>query len=43
MADMQKIPVVEKWTNLMISCFNPFPGNEGNDSWVMMDEIFYLK
>ena len=43
MANMQKIPVVEKWTNLMISCFNPFPGNEENDSWVMMDEIFYLK
>jgi len=43
MADMQKIPVVEKWTNLMISCFNPFPENEENDSWVMMDEIFYLK
>ena len=43
MAEMQKIPIVEKWTNLMISCFNPFPGNEENDSWVMMDEIFYLK
>ena len=43
MANMQKIPVVEKWTNLMISCFNPFPENAENDSWVMMDEIFYLK
>ena len=43
MADMQKIPIVEKWTNLMISCFNSFPGNEDNNSWVMMDEIFYLE
>ena len=43
MASMHKIPIVKKWENLMISCFNPFPGNEENDSWVMMDEIFYLK
>ena len=43
MTDMQKIPIVEKWTNLMINCFNPFPGNEDNNSWVMMDEIFYLE
>jgi len=43
MGEMQKIPIVEKWTNLMISCFNPFPGNEDNESWVMMDEIFYLE
>jgi|TARA_Y100000590_G_C15508322_1_gene934411 Uncharacterized conserved protein len=43
MAEMQKIPIVEKWTSLMISCFNPFPGNEDNESWVMMDEIFYLE
>ena len=43
MAEMQKIPIVQKWTDLMISCFNPFPGNENNDSWVLMDEIFYLE
>ena len=43
MVEMQKIPIVEKWTNLMINCFNPFPGNDENNSWVMMDEIFYLE
>ena len=43
MEKMQKIPVVEKWTKLMIDCFNPFPGHEDNNSWVMMDEIFYLE
>jgi len=43
MAEMQKIPIVEKWTNLMIDCFNPFPNNEENNSWVMMDEIFYME
>ena len=43
MTEMQKIPIVEKWTNLMINCFNPFPGNEDNNSWVMMDEIFYME
>ena len=43
MAAMQKIPIVEKWTNLMIDCFNPFPNNEDNNSWVMMDEIFYME
>ena len=43
MADMQKIPIVEKWTNLMIDCFNPFPNNEDNDSWVMMDQIFFME
>ena len=43
MGEMQSIPVVEKWTNLMVDCFNPFPGHEDNKSWVMMDEIFYLK
>ena len=31
MAEMQKIPIVEKWTNLMIDCFNPFPNNEENN------------
>jgi len=43
MAEMQKIPIVDKWENLMISCFNPFPGNEDSNSWVLMDEIFYLE
>lgn len=42
MATMQKIPIVEKWTKLMIDCFNPFPNNDENDSWVMMEEIFHL-
>ena len=43
MEEMGKIPIVNKWTKLMIECFNPFPNNEENDSWVMMDEIFYMK
>ena len=43
MEEMQKIPIVDKWTQLMIDCFNPFPNNEDNNSWVMMDEIFYMK
>ena len=43
MTEMQKIPIVENWTNLMVDCFNPFPGHEDNNSWVMMDEIFYMK
>ena len=43
MAAMQKIPIVEKWTNLMIDCFNPFPNNEDNNSWVMMDQIFFME
>ena len=42
MGKMQQIPIVEKWTKLMIDCFNPFPNNENNNSWVMMDEIFHL-
>ena len=42
MGKMQQIPIVEKWTKLMIDCFNPFPNNEDNNSWVMMDEIFHL-
>ena len=42
MAKMQQIPIVEKWTKLMIDCFNPFPNHEDNNSWVMMDEIFHL-
>jgi len=43
MAEMEKIPIVDKWTKLMVDCFNPFPNNEENNSWVMMDEIFYMK
>ena len=43
MEEMSKIAIVDKWTKLMIDCFNPFPNNEDNDSWVMMDEIFYMK
>ena len=39
MADMQKIPIVEKWTNLMISCFNPFPGNEENKQMLQARNI----
>jgi len=27
----------------MIDCFNPFPKNEDNNSWVMMDEIFHME
>ena len=42
MTEMQKIPIVDKWTKLMINCFNPFPNNQDNESWVMMDEIFHL-
>lgn len=43
MAKMSKIEIVEKWNKLMIACFNPFPNNEENDSWVIMDEIFYME
>ena len=43
MAEMGKIPIVKKWTDLMIECFNPFPNNENNNSWVMMEEIFYME
>ena len=43
MSEMQSIPIVEKWTSLMIDCFNPFPGHEDNNSWVLIDEIFYLE
>jgi L-rhamnose mutarotase len=43
MEEMVSIPIVKKWETLSISCFNPFPGNEENDSWVLMDEIFYMK
>ena len=40
MGKMRQIPIVDKWTKLMIDCFNPFPNNDDNDSWVMMDQIF---
>tara|TARA_Y100001970_G_scaffold291975_1_gene431322 strand:+ start:1215 stop:1544 length:330 start_codon:yes stop_codon:yes gene_type:complete len=43
MDEMGKIPIVKKWTDLMIECFSPFPNNENNNSWVMMDEIFYME
>ena len=43
MAQMQNIPIVDKWTKLMIECFNPFPNNENNNSWVMMDQIFFME
>ena len=43
MTQMGKIAIVDKWTKLMIDCFNPFPNNEENNSWVMMNEIFYMK
>ena len=43
MAQMGKIAIVDKWTKLMIDCFNPFPNNEAENSWVMMDEIFYME
>ena len=43
MAEMENIPIVKEWTELMIDCFNPFPNNESNNSWVLMDQIFYMK
>ena len=43
MTQMQNIPIVDKWTKLMIDCFNPFPNNEENNSWVMMDQIFFME
>jgi len=43
MAQMQNIPIVDKWTKLMIDCFNAFPNNENNNSWVMMDQIFFME
>jgi L-rhamnose mutarotase len=43
MSQMRKIDIVDKWTKLMVDCFNPFPNNEDNDSWVMMDKIFYME
>ena len=43
MEKMQQIPIVDKWTKLMIDCFNPFPNNDDNESWVMMDQIFFME
>ena len=43
MGEMSKIAIVDKWTKLMIDCFNPFPNNEENNSWVMMDQIFFME
>ena len=43
MGEMQKIPIVDKWTKLMIDCFNPFPNNEENNSLVMMNQIFFME
>jgi len=43
MGKMQQIPIVDKWTKLMINCFNPFPNNDDNESWVMMDQIFFME
>ena len=43
MEEMSKIAIVDKWTKLMIDCFNHFPNNEDNNSWVMMDQIFFME
>ncbi len=43
MKEMGKIPIIEKWEKSMIECFKPFPKNENNQSWVLMDEIFYME
>ena len=43
MEEMQKIPVVNEWTILMIDCFNHFQNHEKNKSWVMMNQIFYME
>ena len=43
MGAMQQIPIVDKWTKLMIDCFKPFPNNNENESWVMMDQIFFME
>ena len=39
MGKMQKIPIVDKWTKLMINCFNPFPNNDDNESGVQWNFI----
>ncbi len=43
MEKMEKIPIINKWEKSMIECFKPFPNNEKNKSWVLMDEIFHMK
>tara|TARA_Y100000590_G_scaffold469411_1_gene656846 strand:- start:8 stop:337 length:330 start_codon:yes stop_codon:yes gene_type:complete len=43
MSDMEKIPIIDQWTKSMIDCFKPFPNNDNNESWVIMDEIFYME
>ena len=43
MGDMQKIPIVDKWTKLMIDCFNPFPKNEDNNTSELTQQISYIK
>ena len=43
MDEMSKIPIINKWEKLMINCFSPFPNNEDNESWVLMDKIFYME
>ena len=43
MGKLLQIPIVDKWTKLMIDCFNPFPNNDDNESWVMMDQIFFME
>lgn len=43
MEKMEEIPIIKKWTKLMIDCFFPFPNNENNKSWVMMDQIFFME
>ena len=43
MAKMEEIPIIKKWTELMIDCFNPFPNNKDNESWVMMEQIFFME
>ena len=43
MEKMEEIPIIKKWTKLMIDCFFPFPNNEDNKSWVMMDQIFFME
>ena len=40
MAKMASIEIVDKWTKLMVDCFNPFPNNEENNlSKIIYDKI----
>ena len=43
MEKMGEIPIINKWEKSMIECFRPFPKNEQNQSWVLMDQIFYME